>query len=90
VSPEEDQRLSEILRLALQALRDYACDKDDRPKGTVIRLTIAFEEMMEGETRRMSWLSRGLDNQGLYPWETLGLLRHALLLWEQEQWKEAE
>jgi hypothetical protein len=46
--------------------------------GLVVRYVIVTESIVDDETRRVDVSAKGPDGSGLYYWETMGLLGHAL------------
>jgi hypothetical protein len=81
--PEDDLPMMEYeasmqtLRGA-QALVEAHVAEFEMDPGRVVRYVMVAESIVDDETRRVDLFAKGPDGSGLYHWETMGLLQHAL------------
>lgn len=66
------------MRDAIQAAIDERCERQELPRGTLIRYVVVYECMGPDDGRVLSWAARSFDGTGLYPWESLGMLTYVM------------
>ncbi len=67
----------QTLEGAQSLVETHAADSGARP-GHVVRYVIVTESIVDDETRRIDVFAKESDGSGLYHWETMGFLEHAL------------